>query len=214
MRAFARTQIPAIEGMAFGVRGLIEVRPPLDEFLHALGTLRHQRLGGGAVDDSVAGVHRVFEVQGDVILALHGDGDAALRVVRVRLAEGFLGDDENLAVLRELDGGAKAGHACAHDEKINGRGVGHQLSGYQEPGERGSKGARERVGAVWIGATMGAIFPEKKHACEMYCIRRYGDPRAICAGDCGVGRIRGVLQSSGDAGAGLDHVADRRIRVL
>jgi hypothetical protein len=127
MRAFARTQILAIEGMAFGVRGLIEVRPPLDEFLHALGTLRHQRCGRRAVDNSVAGVHRVFEVQGNVFLTLHGDSNAALRVVRIRFAERFLGDDENFAVLRELDGSAKAGDARAHHQEIHLRTLCHTL---------------------------------------------------------------------------------------
>ncbi len=84
MRAFARTQELAIQAAAFRVRGLVEIRAPLDELGYALRAFGNQRLGGGAVDYPVAGIHGVFEVQGNVFLALHSDGNAALRVVRVR----------------------------------------------------------------------------------------------------------------------------------
>ena len=108
-----------VRGSVFGAGLTIEIRAPLDELCHAQRAFADKRLGGGAIDKAVAGIHSVFKVQGDVFVALHGHGDAALRVVRVRLAERLLGDDENFAVARELDGGAKAGNARAHHQKIH-----------------------------------------------------------------------------------------------
>ena len=105
----------------------IEVRAPLDELGDAQRAFGDQGLGGGAIDEAVAGVHGVFKVQGDVFVAFHGDGDAALRVVGVRFAQRLLGDDQDFAVAGEFDGGAKAGNACAHDEKIHLRALCHNL---------------------------------------------------------------------------------------
>ena len=87
VRAFARAQELAVQAAAVRVRASIEIRAPLDELGHAQRAFGHQRLGGGAVDEAVAGVHGVFKVQGNVFIALHGHGNAALRVVGVRFAE-------------------------------------------------------------------------------------------------------------------------------
>ena len=57
-------------------------------------------------------------MQGDVFVAFHGNGDAALRIVGVRFAERFFGDDENFAMPGQLDGSAKPGDSRAHDQKI------------------------------------------------------------------------------------------------
>ena len=121
MRAFAGAQVLATR---LGLRRpwLIEVRAPLDELGDAQRAFGDQRLGGGTIDQAVAGVDGVFKVQRDVLVALHGDGDAALRVVGVRLAERLLGDDQNLAVAGQLNGGAQAGNARAHHQKIHLRG--------------------------------------------------------------------------------------------
>ena len=97
----------------------IEGRAPLDQLGHAHRTLGHQRLGGGTIDQPVAGVHRVFQVQRNVRVALHGHGDAALRVVGVGLGHRLLGDHQNLAVARQLDGRAQPGHARSHHQKIH-----------------------------------------------------------------------------------------------
>ena len=83
------------------------------------GPFGDQRLGGGAVNQAVACVHGVFKVQGNVFVAFHGDGDAALRVVGVRLAQRLLGDHQHIAVLRQLHGGAQPGHTRAHYQKID-----------------------------------------------------------------------------------------------
>ncbi len=96
MRAFARAQELAARA---ALRGLaVEVRAPLDELGDAQRAFGDERFGGGTIDEAVAGVDGVFKVQGDVFVALHGHGDAALRVVGVRFAERFLGDDQNVAV--------------------------------------------------------------------------------------------------------------------
>ena len=120
MRALARAQVglaaraQSVRVEPFEAVGTVEVRAPLDELGHAQRAFGDQRLGRGTIDQAVAGVHGVFKVQRDVLVALHGHGDAALRVVRVRFRERFLRDDQNFAVCGELDGRAQAGHARAH----------------------------------------------------------------------------------------------------
>jgi hypothetical protein len=76
----------------------IEVGSPLNELGYAEGSFRDKRFGGGAVNYSIASVYGVFEMEGNVLIAFHGDGDSALCVVGVGLAEGFLGDYQDIAV--------------------------------------------------------------------------------------------------------------------
>ncbi len=115
MRAFARAQVLAVQAESVGAGGTVEICAPLDKLGDAQRAFGYERFGGGAVDEAIAGTHGVFEVQGNVFFAFHGDGNAALRVVGIRFAERFLGDDQNFTVLRQLDSGAKAGDACSHD---------------------------------------------------------------------------------------------------
>ena len=137
-------------------RFTVEIRAPLDELGHAQRPFSHQHLGGGPINQAVPGVHRVFKVQRNVFVALHGDGDAALRIVRVRFADRFLGDDENIAVRGQLDGGAKSRYARAHHQKIylralvitfeantEGEGTGDEGQGLRESGSRRSCGESE-----------------------------------------------------------------------
>ena len=100
MCAFARAQILAVETSPSGICGLIKICAPLDKLGDAQRAFRYERFGGGAVDEAIARTHCVFEVQGNVFFAFHGHGNAALRVVGIRFAERFLGDDQNFAVLR------------------------------------------------------------------------------------------------------------------
>ncbi len=96
-----------------------KLRAPLDQLGHAQRPLGHQRLGRGPVNESIAGVHGVFEMQRNVLVALHGHGDAALRVVGVGFAQRLLGDHQDLAVARQLHRRAQPGHARAHHQKIH-----------------------------------------------------------------------------------------------
>ena len=91
---------------------------PLDELGDADGALGDESLCGRAVDEAVASVDGVFQVEADVLVALHGDGDTSLGVVGVGLGDGFLGGDEDVAMACELDGGAEAGDARADDEIV------------------------------------------------------------------------------------------------
>ena len=92
---------------------------PLDEFGHADRALGNQYLGGPARNDSIASVYRVFQVEFDVLFAFHGDRDAALRVVRVRLANRFLRDHQDITVASQFDRRTQAGHARPHYQKIH-----------------------------------------------------------------------------------------------
>jgi hypothetical protein len=54
-------------------------------------------------------------MESDIFIAFHGDGDSALCVVGVGFAERLLGDDQNITVAGQLNGGAKPGNARSHD---------------------------------------------------------------------------------------------------
>jgi hypothetical protein len=103
----------------------IEVRAPLNQFGNADGTLGDECFGGGAIHDSIAGAYCVQEMEGNVLIAVHGDGDSALCVVGVGFAERLLGDDQNFTVAGQFNGGSEAGNTRAHDQKINLRGPWH-----------------------------------------------------------------------------------------
>ena len=64
-------------------RSGIKARAPRDQFGHAQRTFGHERFSGGAVDKAVARLDRIFQMEGDVLVALGGDGDAALGIVGV-----------------------------------------------------------------------------------------------------------------------------------
>jgi hypothetical protein len=108
----------------------VKVRAPLDQLGHADRPLGHQHLGRRTIDQPIAGVDGVFQVERNVLIALHGHGDAALRIVGVGLGHGLLGDHQDLAVARQLDGCAQPSHARSHHQKIDLRRCCHQGSGY------------------------------------------------------------------------------------
>ena len=67
MGALARAQKWAAPAITFAVRYAIEIRAPLDELRNAQRAFADERFGRGAIDQAVACVHRVFQVQGDVL---------------------------------------------------------------------------------------------------------------------------------------------------
>ena len=93
---------------------LIELRTPLDEFFHALRAFGHQHFCGWAVNQSIAGGNGVLQMQRDLVTILNSNRDPALRVVRVRFGDGFLGDHQDGTVLRQLDCGAQACNPRPH----------------------------------------------------------------------------------------------------
>ena len=79
----AQDPAPSVkENAAFAIK----LRTPLDQLRNAQRPLGHQHLCRGRVNQAVPCVDGVFEVQRNIFFARHGDGDAALRVVGVRLA--------------------------------------------------------------------------------------------------------------------------------
>ena len=67
------------------------------------GALAHAQLDDALVAEARAGDERVLDVRLErVALGEHG-GDAALRVLRVRLVARALGDDDDVAVRRGLE---------------------------------------------------------------------------------------------------------------
>jgi len=115
VRAFAGAQQFAALGRRCPVKG----RPPLDQLGHPHLPLGDQYLGRGTIDQPVAGVDCVLQVQRHVRVAFEGHGDAPLRVVRVRLGHRLLGDHQNLTVARQLYGRPQPGHTRSHHQKIH-----------------------------------------------------------------------------------------------
>ena len=122
VRALARAQ--QLAGLG------IEGRAPLDQLRHAHRPLGHQRLRRGAINQPVPGVDGVFQVQRNVRVALHGHGNAALRIVGIGLGHRLLGDDQNIAVARQFDRRAQPGHARSHHQKVHLRRCCHKDLGY------------------------------------------------------------------------------------
>jgi hypothetical protein len=114
VRAFSSAE----ELAAVLIRCSVEGGSPFDQLGYARWALGYKRFGGGTINDSISCIYGVFKVERDVFAAFHGNGDATLRIVSVRLGEGLLGDDEDLALMSQLDGSAKACHARAHHQKI------------------------------------------------------------------------------------------------
>jgi hypothetical protein len=100
-------------------RPSIESRTPLDQLGHANRALGHQRLGRWPINDSIPRIDGVFKMESNVLITPHGHGDSTLRIVCVRLAEGLLGHDQDIAVPCQSNGCAKAGNACTHHQEIN-----------------------------------------------------------------------------------------------
>ena len=90
MRALAGAEEPAGLG--------IEVSAPLYEFGNAEGPFGDENFGRGSVDDAIAGVYGVFEMESNVFVAFHGDSDSALCIVGIGFAERLFGDDQDFAV--------------------------------------------------------------------------------------------------------------------
>jgi len=111
MSAFAGAQQHAGIGVKVGA--------PLDQFGYADRPLGHQHLGRGTINQPVAGVHCVFQVERNIPVALHGHGDTALSIVGVGLGHGLLGDHQDLAVAGQFDGSTQPCDACAHHQKID-----------------------------------------------------------------------------------------------
>ncbi len=122
MRAFARAK----QFTAFAIK----LRPPLDEFRDSLRPLGDKNLRGRPIHKSIPGGNGVFQVQSDILVALGRDGDPALRVVRIRLAQRLLGDHQHVAVVSQFESRAQARYARAHHQKIHRRGHHHKFRGY------------------------------------------------------------------------------------
>ncbi len=75
------------------------------------------------MDQTIARIHRVLEVQCDIALALHRNRNTALRIVRVRLGHRLFGDNKDLAMFGELNRCTQPRNPGAHHQKID---TGHQ----------------------------------------------------------------------------------------
>jgi hypothetical protein len=106
-----------LSGMAVSI--VIEVGAPLDQFFNAEKAFANKDFCSGAKNNSIACVYGVFQMQSNVFVAFRCDSDSTLRVMGVGLAEGLLGDYQDIAVVGQLDGCAEARDARSHHQKIH-----------------------------------------------------------------------------------------------
>ena len=96
----------------------VERHAEADEVGDAVGRLIGQDVRRLLVDEAGAGGYRVREVKRGRVAGPHGRGDAALGVLRVRLVDGALGEDEDAAVVLGEQGGEQAADARADDDVV------------------------------------------------------------------------------------------------
>ena len=109
----------------------IESRSPFDELFDGGGSFFDQRADGRGIAQAVARGNGVGFVQADLVVIVHGGGDAALRVFGGRFAKAILRDDENPAGGGELQGGTEPSDTGPDDDEIGFHGRG-ESSWYNE----------------------------------------------------------------------------------
>ena len=98
----------------------VESRSPRNQLGDTLRAFLNQHCGGWTMHQTIAGGYGIFKMQRHIFASFGGNGDAALRIVGVLLAQRLLGDNEDFAVLGKRNGCAKPGHARSDDEVIEG----------------------------------------------------------------------------------------------
>jgi hypothetical protein len=85
----------------------IEFRAPLDQFLDGIGTVLDKRVHSIRIAQACACDQRILLMQLDVVIIAECRGDAALGVLGRGLAERILGDHNDAAHRRKLNGCAQ-----------------------------------------------------------------------------------------------------------
>ncbi len=108
----------------------IEPGAPFDEFPDPQRSFSDQRFGGGTVHQPVAGRDCVLEMKIDIVAPVHGNGNTALCVVRVRFAERLFRDHQHFADSGQFHRRTQPRYAGAHNQKVNLPGKRHHFRGY------------------------------------------------------------------------------------
>ncbi len=123
----------------------VEIRAPAQQFLDAQRPFLHQHPRRFAVHQAVAGVHRIVQMQRDVFLAAHRNGDSPLRIIGVRFVERFFrhhqhpgplasllaGVEHPGSVRSQANRGAQPRDPRAHNNEVRLLDCNHELSGYR-----------------------------------------------------------------------------------
>ncbi len=98
--------------------GAVELRAPLDQLFDAGRAFFDQHARGLFVDQSVAGLQRVFQMQANFIVIAERGRNTALRILRVGLGDFALGQAKHAARRRKFHRGAQAGNTRANNDEI------------------------------------------------------------------------------------------------
>ncbi len=110
----------------------VELRSPAQQLLDAQRPFLHQHPRRLAVYQAIARIHRIVQMQRDVFLAAHRNGDPALRIIGVRFVERFLRHHQHAGAIRsQADRGTQPRDPRAHNNEVRFLDCSHQLSGYR-----------------------------------------------------------------------------------
>ncbi len=119
--AFTR-QVPAFAELLAAVKGDAEFRQPFD----GGGGFGDDQLHRFAIVEACARDHGVVDMGFETVACVEDGGDAPLRPIGRAAVERGLGQDDDLAVLCQVDGGGEACRAGADDDDVVGGG-GHSI---------------------------------------------------------------------------------------
>ena len=117
----------------------IEVCAPAQQLLDAQRPFLHQHPRRLPIHQAVARIHRILQMQRNVFLAAHRDGDSPLRIVCVRFVQRFLRHHQHAGAIRsQPDRGTQPRDARAHNHEVRFLDRSHKLSGYRIFSTRGT----------------------------------------------------------------------------
>jgi hypothetical protein len=97
----------------------VKLCAPVYEFLNALRPFFHQHVGSVSIYDPVACLDCVLQMQADFIFVAQSYGDPALSILRVRLSQFLLGQDQHFAGLSQRDCSAQSGNTGPDNNEIH-----------------------------------------------------------------------------------------------
>ena len=97
----------------------IKLRPPMDEFLNAVGALLYEHLGRLGIAQAIPRSEGVLEMQADFVFVAERGGDATLRPMRGGVSHFLLSQNHDSACACQFNGRSQPGDAGTNDNKIS-----------------------------------------------------------------------------------------------
>lgn len=98
--------------------GLVELRSPVDELLNAIRPFLHKNTYCLSAAQPMARLHRIRQMDGDIVLFAQRDRNTALCEDRIALERMPFGEHDHSPDPAEFQRGTKPGHSAPDDEEI------------------------------------------------------------------------------------------------